>query len=53
MCFVRKETEVGIIYDADYIDCEGKWFFNFNRASINSMVITHWMQIPSLKGGEE
>ena len=53
MCFVRKETEVGIIYDADYIDCEGKWFFNFNRTSINSMVITHWMQIPSLKGGEK
>lgn len=53
MCFVRKETEVGVIYDTDYIDYEWKWFFNFNRASIKSMVITHWMSIPSLKGGEE
>lgn len=53
MCFVRKETEIGIIYDADYIDYEGKWFFNSNRTSIKSMVITHWMHIPSLKGGEE
>lgn len=55
MCFVRKETELGIIYDADYVDFEGKWFFNFsfNRTSIKSMVITHWMPIPSLEGGEE
>ena len=53
MCLVRKETEVGIIYDTDYIDYEGKWFFNFNRASIKSMAITHWMSIPELKGGEK
>lgn len=53
MCFVRKETEVGVIYDTDYIDYEGKWFFNFNRTSIKSMVITHWMEILSLEGGEE
>ena len=53
MCFVRKETEVGVIYDTDYIDYEGKWFFNSNRTSIKSMVITHWMPIPSLEGDEK
>ena len=53
MCCVRKETEVGVIYDTDYIDYEGKWFFNFDRTSIKSMVITHWMPIPPMKGGEK
>lgn len=51
--FVRGENTLGTFFNSDYIGCNGDWYLLSNYGTVPDRKITHWMPIPSLKGGEK
>lgn len=53
--YVLVRYKNGAVTSAWYCYCTKVWYFAIGRKGDNSIhsEITHWMEIPSLKGGEE